>query len=127
MSLIERNFILINFQRNIEKQHELYNLKKFKAMRDLIVMDIKIFIEILRKRGTSIDTQCVKNMRKKKMDIQPTCVIKQEIDISNNLLETQHTFNTIYQQDPVQEMDYLFTANDVSVSVINSLIHVNIK
>jgi len=103
-------------------------------MRDLIVMDIKAFIEILRERGMTIDTQCVINQRKKKMNLQPTCVVKQEVDNSNNLfeadlLETQHIFSdTIYQQqDCVRETDYLFTANDVSVSVINSLIHVSIQ
>lgn len=100
-------------------------------MRELIVMDIKAFIEILRERGVTIDTQFVINQRKKKIKVQP---IKQAVDNSYNLidadlLETQHIFSdTIYQQqDCVRETDYLFTANDVSVSVINSLIHVSIQ
>lgn len=100
-------------------------------MRDLIVMDIKTFVEILRERGTTINTQCIITGKKKKTNAQPLCIIKQEVDNSNSLsdtelMETQYTFSDIVcqQQESVQEIDYLFTVNDVHVSVINSLIHV---
>lgn len=101
-------------------------------MRDLIVTNIKQFIELLRERGLTINTECVRD-RKRKLPIeQPTDVIKQ-VDLSDNqyntdLLDIQYNSNTIcHKQDSVPEVDYLFSVNEISISVINSLIHVSIN
>lgn len=119
-------------QVDIEKQHELYNAKKFKIMRDLIVLNIKQLIEILRERGTTINTECVKSRKKKLPMAKPTDEIKQ-VDISDtqghtDFLDVQYNYSdTIsHQEDLVREVDYLFTVEEISISVINALIHVSI-
>lgn len=119
-------------QVDIEKQHELYNAKKFKIMRDLIVLNIKQLIEILRERGTTINTECVKSRKKKLPMAKPTDEIKQ-VDLSDtqghtDFLDVQYNYSdTIsHQEDLVREVDYLFTVEEISISVINALIHVSI-
>lgn len=118
-------------QTDIEKQHELYNAKKFKIMRDLIVLNIKQLIEMLRERGTTINTECVKSRKKKLPMAKSTDEIKQ-VDLSDSLcnidfLDVQYNSDTIsHQEDLVREVDYLFTVDEISISVINALIHVSI-
>lgn len=101
-------------------------------MRDLIVLNIKQFIEMLRERGTTINTECVKS-RKRKSSITQLTNEKQEFDLSDNqcnsdFLDIQYNYSdTIsHQEDLVREIDYLFTVDEISISVINSLIHVSI-
>ncbi|XP_025417510.1 general transcription factor 3C polypeptide 1 isoform X2 [Sipha flava] len=119
------------FKSDIEKQHELYNAKKYKAMRDLIVINIKQFMMILRERGITIDTQCVKNKKKNTTILQPID-IKQEFDtvcsssmfMSDELdVDLNYTDTIGNQQDYVPETNYIFTVNEIFTSVVSSLIH----
>jgi len=121
-------------QRDIEKQHELYNTKKYKAMRDLIVSNIKQFIVLLRERGTAIDTTSVINKSKKSAIILPVDVV-QESDIyvattsqfTPDVLEMEFNYSEpiCNQLDFVQEIDYIFTVNEIATSIVSSLIHVS--
>lgn len=120
------------FKRDIEKQHELYNTKKYKAMRDLIVSNIKQFIVLLRERGTAIDTTSVINKSKKSAIILPVDVV-QESDIyvattsqfTPDVLEMEFNYSEpiCNQLDFVQEIDYIFTVNEIATSIVSSLIH----
>lgn len=120
------------FKKDIEKQHELYNTKKYKAMRDLIVSNIKQFIVLLRERGTAIDTSCVINKSKKSAIIQPVEVV-QESDVCDtttsqftpDILEMEFNYSEpiCNQLDFVQEIDYLFTVNEITSSIVTLLIH----
>ncbi|VVC36367.1 Winged helix-turn-helix DNA-binding domain,B-block binding subunit of TFIIIC [Cinara cedri] len=117
------------FKTDIEKQHELHKAKKYKAMRDLIVLNIKTFITLLRERGSTIDTRCVRDGKKNIPFIQPLDV-KQEIDstssifaVDNQDLEYNYYDQHGFQHDLVQEINYMFTAKEVVMSVISSLIH----
>lgn len=101
-------------------------------MRDLIVSNIKQFIMLLQERGTTIDTQCVID-KKKKTVITQQIDVKQKFDtidskqLSVNIPETEFSFSeeTCHQQDLIQEIDYIFTVNEISSSIVTSLIHVS--
>ncbi|XP_060881475.1 uncharacterized protein LOC132952960 isoform X5 [Metopolophium dirhodum] len=120
------------FKRDIEKQLELHNTKKYKAMRDLIVSNIKQFIVLLRERGTTIDTSCVINKSRKSAIIQSVEVI-QESDICDtttsqftpDVLEMEFNYSEpiCNQLDFVQEIDYIFTVNEITTSIVTLLIH----
>lgn len=124
------------FQRDIEKQHDLYNTKKYKAMRDLIVSNIKQFIVLLRERGTAIDTSCVINKSKKSAIIEPVEVV-QEADtydttasqFTPDVLEMEFNYSEpiCNQLDFVQEIDYIFTVNEITTSIVTLLIHVSLS
>lgn len=100
-------------------------------MRDLIVSNIKQFIMFLQERGTTIDTQCV--MDKKKKTVTQQIDVKQELDIigSNhfavNVLDMEFNYSEAlcHQQELIQEIDYIFTVNEITTSVVTSLIHVS--
>lgn len=96
-------------------------------MRDLIVTNIKQLILLLRERNTTIDTQCVVD-RKKKTLIKPlTDNIKQEdICFKANNIEMEYKYPDIlcFQEDIVRDLDYRFTTEEISTSVVTSLIHV---
>lgn len=117
---------------DIEKQHELYKTKKYKAMRDHIVTTIKYFIMLLRERNTIVDTQCAKDRKKKKPIVQPIDDV-QEFDNSTNLyiadnvelMEYNYSEIIHSRQDLIKEIDYMFTIKEISISVVNSLIHVS--
>lgn len=104
-------------------------MKKYKAMRDLIVSNIKQFIIFLQERGTTIDTQCV--IDKKKKTVTHQIDVKQELDsIGSNYFgvpetEFNHSEAFCQQQDLIQEIDYIFTVNEILTSVVTSLIHVS--
>lgn len=100
-------------------------------MRDLIVTNIKQFIILLRERGSTIDTRCVQD-RIKKTPFAQSLDVKQEIDNTINLFATEnqkleHSYlNQIcFQHDLVQDINYMFTANDIIISVVSSLIYVS--
>lgn len=123
--------LLFTLQNDIEKQFELHNTKKFKAMRDLIVSNIKQFILFMQERGTTIDMQCIVNKRNKNVTKQ--IAIKQELDtIGTNQftvkvpeVEFDYSKSFSNHQDLIQEIDNIFTANKISISVVTSLIHVS--
>lgn len=99
-------------------------------MRDLIVSNIKQFIMFLQERGTTIDTQCV--IDKKKKTVTQQIDVKQELDSigSNyfgvNVLDMESYSEALcHQQDLIQEIDYIFTVNEILTSVVTSLIHVS--
>lgn len=101
-------------------------------MRDLIVSNIKQFITLLRERGSTIDTRCAMNGKKKTSFVKPD--VKQEIDNTDNLFVANNqdlkynlvNFDQIcFQHDLVQEINYMFTTNEIIMSVVSSLIHVS--
>jgi len=104
-------------------------------MRDLIVSNIKQFIVLLRERGTAIDTTSVINKSKKSAIIQPVDVV-QESDIyvatisqfTPDVLEMEFNYSEpiCNQLDFVQEIDYIFTVNEIATSIVSSLIHVSL-
>jgi len=101
-------------------------------MRDLIVLCIKQFIELLRKRGITIDTRCAKD-KKKKTPIAPLN-IKQETNTSSNLfdadiLKIQYDYSeAIHNQlDTVEEIKHMFTMEEISLSIVSTLIHASIN
>lgn len=91
-------------------------------MRDLIVTNIKKLIMLLRARNTTIDTQCVSSRIKK---ILPD--VKQEECLNANNIEMVYKYSDIpcFQEDIVPDHDYRFTTEEISMSVVTSLIHVN--
>lgn len=103
-------------------------------MRDLIVTNIKQFIMLLRERGMTIDTSCVINKSKKSVIIQPVEVL-QESDLCHttisqftpDVLEMEFNYSEpIYNQlNFVQEIDYIFTVNEITTSIVTLLIHVS--
>lgn len=101
-------------------------------MRDHIVTNIKHFIMLLRERDTTIDTQCAKDRKKKKPIVQPIDDV-QEFDNSTNLFKAdnvelmEYNYSEIIhsRHDLIKEIDYMFTVNEISISVVNSLIHVS--
>lgn len=102
-------------------------------MRDLIVINIKQFMMILREREITIDTQCVKNKKNRTTNLQPID-IKQELDtvgnssmLTSNELEVDLNYtDTIgFQQDFIPETNDIFTVNEIFTSVVSSLIHVS--
>jgi len=105
-------------------------------MRDLIVSNIKQFIVLLRERGTTIDTSCVINKSRKSAIIQPEEVI-QESDICDtttsqftpDVLEMEFNYSEpiCNQLDFVQEIDYIFTVNEITTSIVTLLIHVSLS
>lgn len=106
-------------------------MKKYKSMRDLIVSNIKQFIIFLQERGTTIDTQCV--IDKKKKTVTQQIDIKQELDsigsnyIGVNASEMEFLYSETFchQQELIQEIDYIFTVNEILTSVVSALIHVS--
>jgi len=103
-------------------------------MRDLIVSNIKQFIVLLRERGTIIDTSCVVNKSKRSTILQPMDVV-QESDICNistsqftpDVLDMEFNYSESIcnQHDFTQEIDYIFTINEITTSIVSSLIHVS--
>lgn len=102
-------------------------------MRDLIVMNIKQFIILLQERGTIINTQCVVD-KKKKTTILPPTDIKQEVETAgSSSMFTSDMLDVVincseticHNEDFVPEMNYMFTVNEISTSVVSSLIHVS--
>lgn len=94
-------------------------------MRDLIVMSIKQFITLLIARDTTIDTRCALSRVKK------TYNVKLETDSGENdtnFLEVQKNYNEarIFQPDLIQEVNNMFTSEEISVSVVGALIHVSV-
>lgn len=102
-------------------------MKKYKAMRDLIVANIKQLIVLLRERNITIDTRCVVDGNKK--SLTSLTDIKQEVASFNvNNMETEYKYSNIvcFQEDVVRDLDYIFTTEEISISVVTSLIHVSI-
>lgn len=105
-------------------------------MRDLIVSNIKQFIMLLRERGTTINTSCVINKSKKSATIQPVEAV-QEADICDtktsqftpDVLEMEFNYSEpiCNQLDFVQEIDYIFTVNEITTSIVTLLIHVSLS
>jgi len=105
-------------------------------MRDLIVTNIKQFIVLLRERGMTIDTSCVINKSKKSAIIQPVEVI-QESDLCHTMIsqftpdvlemEFNYSEPICNQLDFVQEIDYIFTVNEITTSIVTLLIHVSLS
>lgn len=100
-------------------------------MRDLIVTNIKQFIILLRERGLTIDTRCAQD-RKKNMPFTQSLDVTQEIDNTGNIfaadnrdLEYNYLNEICFQQDLVEEINHMFTENEVLMSVVSSLIHVS--
>lgn len=100
-------------------------------MRDLIVTNIKQFIILLRERGLTIDTRCVQD-RKKNIPVTQPIDIKQEIDNTVNIfpadnqnLESNYLNEICFQRDLVEDINHMFTENEVLTSVVTSLIHVS--
>lgn len=100
-------------------------------MRDLIISCIKQFIELLRERGTTIDTQCT--IYKKKKNLPKSLEdCKQEAETSSNqfdlgnLLEGQYNCSEeIYNlQNPIEETEQMFSKEEILMSIVISLIHV---
>lgn len=102
-------------------------------MRDLIVANIKQLIVLLRERGTVIEIKDILTKKKKSLVERTMVDIKEEVDNTNSLsiegldLETKHCETIFNQQEFVQEIDYIFTVTEVSISVVSSLIHVSMK
>lgn len=105
-------------------------------MRDLIVSNIKQFIVLLRERGTTIDTSCILNKSKRSTSIQPVEVV-QESDMCDtttsqftpDVLEMEFNYSEpiCNQLDFVQEIDYIFTLNEITISIVTLLIHVSVS
>lgn len=102
-------------------------------MRDLIVINIKQLMTILRERGTIIDTECVIDKRKKTTTLQPID-IKQECDtVDSSSIHSSDVLGVVlnysdtifHQPDTVPEFNYTYTMNEISISVVSSLIHVS--
>lgn len=100
-------------------------------MRDLIISCIKQFIELLRERGTTIDTQCTIYKKKKNL-LKPLEDCKQEAETSSNqfnsdnLLEVQYNCSEeIYNlQNSIEETEQMFSKEEILMSIVISLIHV---
>jgi len=91
---------------------------------------------LLRERGTTINTSCVINKSKKSATIQPVEAV-QEADICDtktsqftpDVLEMEFNYSEpiCNQLDFVQEIDYIFTVNEITTSIVTLLIHVSLS
>lgn len=105
-------------------------------MRELIVSNIKQFIVLLRERGMTIDTSCVVNKNKKSAITQPLDVVQESEDVCDTttsqftpeFLEMEFNYSEpiCNQLDIIQEIDYIFTINEITTSIVSSLIHVRL-
>ncbi|XP_050429268.1 uncharacterized protein LOC126838682 [Adelges cooleyi] len=109
------------FKNDIQMQYELHKAKKFKAMRELMVTDIKKLVLLLQERGIVIETRSLLQHK-----------IEQPIDKPNdekldNLMSDMEFDNTsksfVDLQNISQEIDYNFSLREIQLSLVNSLIH----
>lgn len=89
-------------------------------MRDLIISSIKQLIELLRKRGVTIDTKCL-NYKRKKIPLEPLSGCSQEVKTRNKQFVEE---KVIHRQDSVEEIKQMFTKDEIYTSIALSLIHV---
>ncbi|XP_050532028.1 general transcription factor 3C polypeptide 1 isoform X2 [Daktulosphaira vitifoliae] len=109
------------FKNDIQKQKELYMSKKFRAMRELIVMNIKKLVIFLRERGISIETRTLLLQKKRQITEKPIDEKPENFLIDSDIHSIHESITSL--RDISQEYDYSFSLHDINLSVINSLIH----
>lgn len=101
-------------------------------MRDLIVSNIKQLILFLRERGTVIEIKDILDNKRKSQIEKSLIDIREELDTTDSLptdgfdMETNSQLIS-NQQFFVQEIDYIFTVTEITISIVTSLIHVSVN
>lgn len=100
-------------------------------MRELIISNIIQFMALMLKRGVTINMKCA-TKKKKKIPFIPSADNKQEASKSDHhqfdgeFSDVQYNYSDLinHQQDSVEEVEQILTNEEVSISVVISLIHV---